>query len=167
MALETEIEKTNLAGKSIMIEMDANAKMGKQYIPKDPHDISPNGTMLASIVERQHLLVGNGQNICTGTITRTRTARNRIENSVIDIVLFSKDLMTNLVSLKIDENRDHVLTKVTNTKNGPKLKESDHNPIITQFNLSLKDDNHEDKLEVFNLKNQDCQKEVQGIYFKY
>ena len=43
VALETEVEKANLAGKSTIIELDANAKLGKQkYIPNDPHEISPN-----------------------------------------------------------------------------------------------------------------------------
>ena len=42
VALETEVEKANLAGKSVIIELDANAKLGKKYIPNDPHEISPN-----------------------------------------------------------------------------------------------------------------------------
>ena len=37
VALETEVEKANLAGKAIIIEMDANAKLGPKYIPNDTH----------------------------------------------------------------------------------------------------------------------------------
>ena len=43
IALEAEIVKTELAGKPVIIEMDANSKLGKDYIPLDPHKISPNG----------------------------------------------------------------------------------------------------------------------------
>ena len=157
MALETEVEKANLAGKSIFIEMDANAKLGEKYIPNDTHRISSNGTILALIVERQQLIVGNGQSICQGTITRTRVARNRIEKSVIDIILCSMDLMESLLSIKVDEKREHVLTKVNKTKKGTKVVESDHNPIITVFNISLKEEHKYAKIEVFNLKNQECQ----------
>ena len=92
VALETEVEKANLAGKPVIIELDANAKLGKKYIPKDSHGISPNGTILATIVDRQGLIVGNGTNICQGTITRTRTTRNRAENSITNLLMYSSDL---------------------------------------------------------------------------
>ena len=69
IALEAEIEKAALADRSVIIEMDANAKHGAKYIKGDPHDISPNGSILAQIVERQGLIVGNGTAICKGMIT--------------------------------------------------------------------------------------------------
>ena len=49
------------------------------------------------------------------------------------------------------------LQKLIRQKKGLKVIESDHNPIITEFNLSLKDEHKEEKIEVFNLKNQECQ----------
>ena len=87
LALETEIEKAELSGKSIIIEMDANSKLGPTYVPGDPHDMSPNGALLAGIIERHHLIVGNGSNKCTGTITRFRKTKNRVEKSVIDFFI--------------------------------------------------------------------------------
>ena len=36
IALETEIEKAALAGRSVIVEMDANAKLGNKYI-KETH----------------------------------------------------------------------------------------------------------------------------------
>ena len=128
----------------MLIEIDANAKLGQKYIPKDPHGISPKGAILATIVERQQLIVGNGCTTCEGVITRTRVARNRTEKSVIDLILYIEDLMGNIVSLKIDEKRKHVLSKVIKTKRGPKVQESDHNPKIAKFNLSLKEDTDRD-----------------------
>ena len=59
-ALETEIERAMMAGKSLIVEMDANRKLGTKYIAKDPHEMSQNGAILASIVERQQLIVVNG-----------------------------------------------------------------------------------------------------------
>ena len=46
-ALETEIEKATLAGRAVIVEMDANAKLGRKYIRRDPHEMSPNGHILA------------------------------------------------------------------------------------------------------------------------
>ena len=104
-ALETEIEKAMLSGKSLIVEMDANSKMGSKYITKDPHEMSPNGAILAAIVERQHLTVVNGSNICKGAITRRRVTKKKVEESIIDIVLASCDMMENLVDMEIDEAR--------------------------------------------------------------
>ena len=70
IALETEIERAKLAGKSVIIEMDANCKLGPKYISRDPHDITPNGTLMAGIIERHNLTFGNGSDKCSGTRTR-------------------------------------------------------------------------------------------------
>ena len=69
IALETEIEKAKLLGKSILIEMDANSKLGHKFIPNDPHEMSQNGAVLAAIILRQNLIVVNGMKKCVGTIT--------------------------------------------------------------------------------------------------
>ena len=66
-----------------------------------------------------------------GVITRRRNTNTNIEESVIDLVLLSNDLVQNLVSITIDEEKDHVLASVTNTKKGVITHESDHNSIIT------------------------------------
>ena len=161
-ALETEIEKTMLAGKSIIVEMDANSKLGSKYISEDPHEMSPNGAILAAIVERQHLIVVNGSTTCKGAITRRRTTKRRIEESIIDIVLVSSDMMENLVEMKIDEDRKYVLTKVTQTKKGIKLQSSDHNTILTEFNLKLNSDQDAQKIELYNLKNVECQEKFKA-----
>ena len=137
IALETEIEKAEIAGKSVIIEMDANSKLGNKYIPSDPHKISPNGLLLAGIIERHALVVANGDKRSEGVITRKRVTRDRVEESAIDIVLFSLDMMPYFVSLKVDEGRKHVLTRITKTKNGVNTKKSDHNVLQAEFNSEV------------------------------
>ena len=163
IALETEIEKAEIQGKSVIIEIDANSKLGEKYIPKDPHDITPNGRLLAAIIERRNLIVGNGTTKCTGTITRCRTTKTNIEKSVIDFVLFSQDLKTHFKSMHVDEQRKHVLTRMRRTKKGTKRKESDHNAIITEFKCEVIENKDTQKEEAYNLKNKDCQ----SIFKKY
>ena len=131
LALETEIEKAVLARKSVLVESDANSKLGPEFIPRDPHKMSPNGAILASIVERQNLIVVNGSTKCKGTITRRQVTKHRVEESAIDLVLISSDMMAYLVEMQIYEARKHVLTKMKKTKSGVKVKESDHNVITT------------------------------------
>ena len=68
--------------------------------------MSLNGHILAQIVERQALVVGNGTDMCTGTTTRKQVTKNRVEQSAIDIVLFSSDMLNSLVSDEIDEKEN-------------------------------------------------------------
>ena len=116
IALETEIEKAEMGGKAVICEMDANAKLGPNYISGDPHEMTPNGALLSGIIERHALSVGNGHEKCKGMITRKMSTRDRNEISVIDIVLFSRQLNKHLVSMHVDEERLHVLTKIRKTK---------------------------------------------------
>ena len=157
IALETEIERAELAGKSVLVEMDANAKLGPKYIANDPHDITPNGSLLAGIVERHNLNVGNGSNECKGTITRKRVTKHTTEESVIDIVLFSPDLRKHFISMQVDEERKHVLTRIRKTKKGVKVKESDHNVLLAEFNCKLLERDESENEHAYNMKNKHCQ----------
>ena len=59
-ALEEEIAAAELQGRSIIITMDANAKLGPDFIAEDPYNQSPNGKLLAGLVSRHALCVVNG-----------------------------------------------------------------------------------------------------------
>ena len=93
LAVEEEIAAAEIYGRSVIIQMDANAKLGSTYIQNDPHKTSGNGKILAGILERHAMIVINGvTNKCTGTITRQRTTTDGIEKSVIDYIIVSRDL---------------------------------------------------------------------------
>ena len=133
--------------------MDANSKLGEKYIPKDPHEIKPNGKILAA----------NGTEQCSGVITRTRSTSNRTERSCIDVVMFSSELRDHFKSLMIDEERRHILTKIRKTKTGVVTKESDHNVLITEFTCKFVITDKNSEAEVYNLNNLECQKKF-NIY---
>ena len=160
-ALEEEIIKSELAGKSTIIEADFNSKLGTEFIPKDPNPQSENnGKVLANIIKRQKLTVANGLVQCDGTITRKRVTTQRTEESAISFVLVSEDLVDSIVSVKIDEKREHVLTRLTRTKTGHEKVESDHNVIETTLNMAWNRETKQkpDDESIFNLKNIQCQK---------
>ena len=54
-ALDEEIEKAFLNGKSVIITMVANSKLGKNFIPNDPHLQSSNGNILSEIITKHNL----------------------------------------------------------------------------------------------------------------
>ena len=120
--------------------------------------MSPNGRLLADIIERHVLIVANGEENCIGLVTRQRTTSQRTEKSCIDLLMFSSDMKTHFKTLVIDEARKHVLTRVKNTKKGPVRKESDHYALIAEFNCKVKDPTLVKKDEAYNLKNIECQK---------
>ena len=59
-ALDEEIALAELEGKYILIAMDANAKLGPEYIQGDPQKQSQNGKVMGGIIERHALCVANG-----------------------------------------------------------------------------------------------------------
>ena len=158
MALEEEVVKAELANKSIIIELDANSKLGPAIIPGDKHQQSENGRVLAGIIHRHSLVIGNSMKQCEGLITRRRVTKDKTEESTIDFILFSGDIVNHVEKIVIDENREHVLTKLAKTKNGVKKVESDHNSIISTLKLQwAKNQNIHKRVEMYNLKNTTCQ----------
>ena len=57
--------------------MDANAKLGPKWIPKDKHKICENGKLLENIIINHGLVVGNSHVKCQGVITRRRVTTHR------------------------------------------------------------------------------------------
>ena len=161
-ALESEIASAELEARSVIICMDANSKLGPNYILGDPHGQSGNGKLLADILDRHALIVLNGvQEKCTGLYTREKRTVIGIEQSVIDFVIVSSNLMKHVQSIHIDGKRLNVLTRLTKRGNHKKIVESDHNMIETKLNISWQ--SYTDKpLEVFNFSN----KESQNKFFK-
>ena len=72
---------------------------------------------------------------CKGLVTRRRVTKTATEESVIDFVIMSRDLTHDVESIIIDDERKHVLTKITKTKKGVTKSESDHNVIFSHFKL--------------------------------
>ena len=73
LALEDEIVKASLLGKSVIIQLDANSKVGSEFIPRDNHIQSLNGALLGGIIARNNLVLVNGlHDKCTGIVTRQR-----------------------------------------------------------------------------------------------
>ena len=164
LTLEEEINKAEMLGKSIFIEMDAYCKLGNDFIANDPHNQTNNGKILAGIIRRRGLVVGNGmKEKCTGLITRKRITTQSIEESIIDFDLISNDLTESVQSIEIDDQRKYVLTKHVKTKHGMKSTESDHNIIVTKLKLPWSKKTKKHAIELFNLKNVECQNEFRKL----
>ena len=160
-ALEAEVAAAEIAGRSIIICMDANSKLGSEYIKHDPYDQTKNGKLLADIIDRHALIVLNGlKEKCSGLFTRDRPTVDGHERSVIDFVILSSDLVKHLEYLHIDDKRLNVLTKTYirgkgNNRTTIKV-ESDHNVLDTKINIPWKITAN-NTIEVFNFKDKQAQ----------
>ena len=111
IALESEIVKAEMTGKSLIIEMDSNSKLGPEYIPNDPHVQTPNGRLLAGIMERHGLIVANGlADKCTGLITRKRITKKKTETAVLDFFVVCTQVLQFVDRKVIDEEKQYVLS---------------------------------------------------------
>ena len=156
--LEEEIVSAKLANKAIIIQMDANSKLGKEIVPNNPKEQSQNGKVLAEIVERNALVVANSlSEKCQGLITRKRTTEDGVEESIIDFVIVSADLVCDLKEMIIDEKKEHALTKITRKNNVVNKATSDHNVILTKFHLRVTRKEPMKRMEVLNFKNKNNQ----------
>ena len=136
LALEEEILNSKLNGIPLIIQMDANSKLGPRIIKDDPHIQSPNGQILEGILERHNLVVVNSLNSkCKGKITRKRVTVNTLEQSIIDFLIVSEEVAVMLDSLLIDEDQNFALVGYVKSKQGVKKTISDHMPLITTLNI--------------------------------
>ena len=136
----------------VLIEMDANAKLGAGWIVNDPHEISDNGILLRDILVRQNLACLNAREGCAGTITRHRRTVIGDEKSVLDYVIVCDQLLQYFQRMVIDEARVNVLTKYA-TKTGTRVKsESDHNPVFAEFNLTFSRCQTATRREIFDFR---------------
>ena len=151
--LEKEIINAYEDGCMILIEMDANAKIGWNYIKNDPHNTSENGQILLELIDRQCLKILNCSPKCEGVISRQRITIDRIEQSVIDYVITCDEMSSFLSKMTIDDDRKFVLSKFFKGK----TIESDHNIISAKFNLNYDVKKPEIRQEIFDFKSQEGQ----------
>ena len=78
--LEKEIIWAKEQNCKILIQMDANAKVGSDVITNDPNKLSCNGGLLLELMSRQNLAILNANALCQGVITRHRKTISGEEN---------------------------------------------------------------------------------------
>ena len=135
--LEGEVIRAKEENCYILIEMDANAKVGKSVIKEDQHNISSNGKIKFDFVERQGLVISNSKDICKGVVTREREFEDRIEKSTIDYIITCDEFSKHITEMMIDEERINTISRYIKKKTGNKIIKSDHNILIANFSVTF------------------------------
>ena len=146
--LEEEIMKCEEDDCGLIIEMDANAKLGSELIEGDPNPMSGNGKILWGIVQRRNCVVVNGTPRCSGVLTRSRTREGRKEESVLDYIIVNQKAEPFLQEMKIDEKKEKVLTRYLKKK----IVTSDHNILSCSLNIPHRRPPKQ-RIERFSLRN--------------
>ena len=150
--IEEEVIQAKDDGCYILIQMDANAKVGNEVIKGDPHKISNNGKIMHDIVTRQNLQIANSLDMCKGIITRQRVLENKTEQSVIDFIIICEKLSKHLTEVWIDEDKVHALLRSIKTKNGARTITSDHNTMYSKFSITFSQKPRNIRKEYFQFK---------------
>ena len=100
-SISVKVERANLAGDSVFLVGDFNAKLGAEIIRGE---INQNGARLNGIMENYSLAVLNALEICSGTFTLVKN-KIPVEKSVLDYVITSQDLVSFVNSLKLMKPR--------------------------------------------------------------
>ena len=156
--LESEIMNAKDNDCMIIIEMDANAKVGKEIIKDDPNDMTSNGKIMLDIIERQNLFIANAEDMCDGVITRERVVETKVEKSVIDYIIMCEKMKSFLMVVKIDDDRTHVLHRHIKSKSGTKIINSDHNILYSKFYITFNRKPSKIRTEFFNFKCEESKK---------
>ena len=160
LGMEEQIISANNSNCMILIQMDANAKVGNIITHNPSNFTDSNGRKLLELIERNGLMMLNSHKKCVGAITRYRATKNKTEIAILDYVIVCGELGQHLDACLIDEERKFTLTKYASTKGMIKKVYSDHNIIYCKFNLTYKKQNTSNKrTEIFNLKNKECQEQ--------
>ena len=71
--------------------------------------------------------------------------------------------MEDLKELIIDEDKEHALTKITHQKQGIKKVTSDHNVLLSKFNLFVEESDTKERHEVFNFRSKSNQEKFKEV----
>ena len=144
----------------ILIQMDANSKVGRHILANDPNqNQDDNGRKLVAMMETYGLLMLNRDSRCSGTVTRYRKTIHGVERAVLDYILVCQNLYSFFETMKIDEERHYPITSYSVIRGQIKVVSSDHNILQAVFNIKYRKIRFsQTRREVFNLKNKECQK---------
>ena len=114
---------------------DLNSHIGndEQGLKFNPPTINANGQRLRDLIDRRNLTLINGTKKCNGQWTRRDPNGTQ---SVLDMVIVNTDMEQNVVRMKIDEERQHTLTRYRKLNGKSCEIPSDHNTIFIELNLS-------------------------------
>ena len=119
---------------SLMIVGDFNCKVGSE-IEGNHGKISKGGKKLLQTIEKEGLVLGNSIDACKGIWTRDEGGKQ----SVLDYVVIDEEFAEHIGKITIwDDDREISPFNLKRDGKNVRMAYSDHNPIVVETNLVLK-----------------------------
>ena len=161
--LEEEVSNAEESDAGFVLHMDGNLWAGDDIIPGDPRKQNRNGKKFQNFLEHHpNLTVVNSLPLCKGLITRSRNKDGKYENSVLDFFVVCNRVLPYVIEMKIDEEKEHVLTNYKRVKVDGKATDSDHNTLYMDLDFEIEDSNPKRK-EIFNFKSKEGQEKFKQL----
>ena len=149
--LGLEVEEAISEGKGFLLQMDGNLHVGPELVPGDPNPCNSNGKLFKTfLLTYSHLTVVNSMDVCSGTITRKRTANGNTEEAVLDFFICCDKVLPLITKMVVNDDRK--LARFTKTR----IIESDHSPLELYFNMN-NPNKKRDRVEIYDFKNRESQ----------
>ena len=161
--LDEEVENAFNNNCLVCVQLDANGKLGNEIINGDPNEISPNGRLLLDLINRKSLVVVNSTDKCNGIITRMKVKAQSTERSVLDYFIVCQEFYSLVISLLVDEERTHILTRFYKRNGVVRVVESDHNLLVLNVSCPWEGKVKKERIEIFNLRNKKYQKDFFNV----
>ena len=147
--LDTEVENASINGAGVILQMDGNLWGGKNIIKNDPKEQNQNGKLFEKFLDKNTgLTVVNALPLCSGLITRRRSTKHGIQESVLDFYVVCEKILPVITNMTIDELGQNSLTKYKGN-----IVRTDHCRLDLKIDLVFhKEKNHEPQ-NVFNVRN--------------
>ena len=164
--MEEEVTLAEQSDAGFILHMDGNLWAGENIIPGDPRNQNRNGKKFQNFLEQHpNLTVVNSLPLCSGLITRSRNKEGRSEVSVLDFFVVCDRVLPHVRKMKIDENKEFVLTNFSRVKVNGKATDSDHNTQYMDLDLEIENIKTKRK-EIFNFKNEKGKKKFKELTSK-
>ena len=132
--LGAEIENCLLHDDNLLVVGDFNAKIDS--LNDKMISLSPNGSLMLDLINSYDLDVLNFHQECSGKWTRVKKKKDKIEKSVLDYVLCTKQMSNFVSAMEIDENHLFTPFSIRKSKNNTSQIFTDHNSILCNFKLT-------------------------------
>ena len=161
--LDIEINESQTMEQGLIIQLDANAHLGLDFIKGDPNPRNSNGTLTYEFLERNPAItVVNSLKLCKGLITRRRETIKGVEEAVLDFFLVNEKMLQYLTNMTVDEEEKFALINIAQKKKSKYAKKSDHRTLIMNLNIQFNKIKPDIK-EMFNFKSEACQSVFKNI----
>ena len=132
--LMVQVERGDASGDQVLLLGDFNARLVSDLNSVNAES-SPNGKLMADVIQKYSMQVCNFDEKCSGQWTRIQVKKDEEIRSTLDYIVVQKEMFGSLSSILIDEEKIFTPYRETKVRKKKKITYSDHCAMIAHFEL--------------------------------